>query len=262
MVARLHGRRPSPSEEAIAVFCDEVVNDHWPLQAVLRHPLRSISIWRAIAQLRGLSCTLEGHEQGFFRVVLHRPAPWPIRDLLALRSVLSIPGAQGSYEQGSGRQTLRRKMRVAERAGVVVEEVRDLEARRHLLDLTIEREKAHPNATYRNAEPELTHLLDVDLWLLARTSDGRPLLLAVTPVTHAWGLLSYFRTLEDGDVASAARYLTTAHLVEHLRRRGVRHLLDPASPFRLPSGLRHFQRMLGYRLARVRISRSRSAPAA
>jgi hypothetical protein len=43
----------------------------------------------------------------------------------------------------------------------------------------------------------------------------------------------------------------TQVLVATLSERGVRKLVDGIHPADLPNGLRHFQRMVGFRLARV-----------
>jgi hypothetical protein len=44
-------------------------------------------------------------------------------------------------------------------------------------------------------------------------------------------------------------------LVEHLVDRGVRFLADGGS-LAIPNGIRHFQRMLGFHIVRIRVSRS------
>ena len=43
----------------------------------------------------------------------------------------------------------------------------------------------------------------------------------------------------------------TQVVVERLVERGVRYLADVSSPAHLSNGCRHFQRMLGFRIARV-----------
>ena len=48
----------------------------------------------------------------------------------------------------------------------------------------------------------------------------------------------------------------TQVLVEQLVALGVRYLVDQSSPIGLSNGLRHFQRMLGFRIHRVRVERS------
>ena len=42
-------------------------------------------------------------------------------------------------------------------------------------------------------------------------------------------------------------------VVERLAGEGVRYLVDEIGPSELSNGLRHFQRMLGYRIARIRV---------
>jgi hypothetical protein len=51
----------------------------------------------------------------------------------------------------------------------------------------------------------------------------------------------------------------THALVAELSRRGVRWLLDTEAPGAQTNGLRHFQRMVGFRYVRVRLQRDRSA---
>jgi hypothetical protein len=77
-------------------------------------------------------------------------------------------------------------------------------------------------------------------------------MLSVTPNDGEWAQLRYFRTLGSGPEHSDSRYLMTQVLVAALSERGVRRLVDGVHPADLPNGLRHFQRMVGFRLARVR----------
>ena len=77
-------------------------------------------------------------------------------------------------------------------------------------------------------------------------------MLAVIPCSGEWAVLRYFRTLAPGQASSDARYLMTEAVAETLGGLGVRHLVDSARPHWLPNGLRHFQRMVGFRLVRLR----------
>ena len=61
------------------------------------------------------------------------------------------------------------------------------------------------------------------------------------------------------DAHSDARYLASSALVAELARHGVRYLLDTATPAEQTNGLRHFQRMVGFRYARVRLRLARRA---
>ena len=172
-------------------------------------------------------------------------------------AVLILPPEQGQYSLGASRQTLRRKVRRAQRLGVRWAEVTDPRERRKLLKLAEERERTHPDITHRNTEPDIGSLLSYQLWLVAYSADGNPLLLSVTPVDDDLALLSYFRTLGSGQAQSDARYLMTEVLVEHLVRGRVRYLVDGGG-LAIPNGIRHFQRMLGFRIVRIRIAPARA----
>lgn len=223
----------------------------------LRHPL---ALWRAVRAAHRLplvpvapSSTPGGRAVGAAartRTVLGIPSR------VLGTSALAIPAETGAYLAGRSAATLRRKVRAAQRAGVVVEAVRDRAEREHLVALADERERHHPDPTYRVAEPDNQDLLDHDLCLVARGPDGSPLLLSVTPVDRDLATLRYFRTLGSGPLHSDARYLLTAELVDRLSARGVRWLLDTEPVSTQTSGLRHFQRMLGFQYVRVRLART------
>jgi membrane-associated phospholipid phosphatase len=171
-------------------------------------------------------------------------------------ATLIVPREKGHYSLGASKQTLRRKVRRARRLGVCWAEVNDLQERHRLIKLAEEYEKVHPDETYRNAEPDLSWLLSHQLWLVAYSADDNPLLLSVTPVDGELAQLGHFRTIGFGEEQSDARYLMTEVLVEHLVDRGVRYLVDGGSLAK-PNGIRHFQRMLGFHIVRIRVARSR-----
>jgi len=120
-------------------------------------------------------------------------------------------------------------------------------------------ERDHVDPSYRVPTPHNEDLLDHDVWLTVDDEEARPLLLAVAPRDGPFATLRYFRTLGSGEAHSDARYLATSALVAELARHGVRHLLDTATPAEQTNGLRHFQRMVGFRYARIRLRR-RPAP--
>ena len=192
------------------------------------------------------------YKTGFLRTPLHEVA-----------SVLILPRAPQQYADGSSKQTLRRKSRAAERAGVRWVAVDDVAERRRLVALSQTRERDHPQERYRSADVDNTRLLDFRLWLVAYSAEDVPLLMAVVPTDGEWSMLAYFRTLEDSTTASNARYLMSWVLAEALVERGVRYLVDTATMSNLPDGLRHFQHMLGYQVVRVRFppARRRTRPA-
>jgi hypothetical protein len=169
-------------------------------------------------------------------------------------TALSLPTEPGQYSLGAAKQTLRRKMRRAQQLGIRWNEVSDPQERLGLLKLAADYERIHPDETYRNPNPDISDLLHYRLWLAAYSAEGQPLLLAVMPVDGELATLAYFRTIGAGDEQSNARYLMTEILVEHLVGWGVRYLLDGGS-LAMPNGRRHFQRMVGFRIVRVRVTR-------
>jgi hypothetical protein len=219
----------------------------------LRHPRATVA---AAADTRRLPL----HEAEFapgsvgraIHVTLTRPGPFHISVGATGVAVLDVPADPAEYSEGSSKQTLRRKARKAERSGVQCRPVDDPAERRALLDLADAAEMAHADEQYRVERPNNDDLLDHGLWLAAFAADGTPLMLSVTPTDGEWGHLRYFRTLGSGPQHSDSRYLMTQVLVATLSERGVRKLVDGVHPADLPNGLRHFQRMVGFRLARVR----------
>ena len=91
------------------------------------------------------------------------------------------------------------------------------------------------------------------LWLAAFSADETPIHLAVIPIDGEWAALRYFRNIGEGAEQSVTRYLMMQALVEELSARRVRYLVDAIAPARLPNGVRHFQRMVGFRIFRVEV---------
>jgi hypothetical protein len=230
---------------------------------LLHEPMALVRAMRRVSTLERIvvspSRTAEG---ALFRRILQAMRSRVHTPLHAVAAVLTIPERAGEYEAGSSKQTLRRKVRDAQRRGISWAAVEDRALRRGLMELADIHERTHDDARYRNGTSEHSELVDHGFWLVARASDGDPLLLSVTPIDGELGALRYFRTLRSGEEATVARYLMTQVLVEQLRLRGVQRLLDTTPSMRLPHGLRHFQRMVGFRLMRVTLrpeARSSSA---
>lgn len=114
-----------------------------------------------------------------------------------------------------------------------------------------------PDLSYRVTNPHNDDLLEHDLWIVAEDESKRPLLLAVIPYDGQFAVLRYFRTLGKGESHSLSRYLTTHAVVSELCRRGVRWLLDTEPAGAQTNGLRHFQRMVGFRYVRIALERTR-----
>ena len=168
-------------------------------------------------------------------------------------AVLEVPAEPEDYLQGRRAQTLRRKIRAAERRGLEVRRVEDPAERRALVGVASDAEQAHADPTYRVRRPDNDDLLQHDVWLVVEGPEGTPLLLSVAPYDGEFATLRYFRTLGSGEAHTDARYLASSALVAELARRRVRYLIDTATPPEQTNGLRHFQRMVGFRYARVRL---------
>lgn len=253
------GSRPATSDPEISIsnYVKNYVDSGKSLCSYIVHHFgSSLSTLVALRRLPGQHIVLSAEAEGAAIRTLLSPhsAFWRMTGLIT--AVLSLPREPGQYSLGASRRTLRSKVRRAGRLGLCWAEVNDPEERRHLLQLANECERTHPDVAYRTADPDNHDLLGYRLWLAAFSADGRPLLLCVAPVDGELALLRYFRTLGSGEEQSNARYFMAEVLVERLVRLGVRYLFDGISPFWLPNGLRHFQRMLGFRIVRVHIARS------
>jgi hypothetical protein len=252
----------SNPEAKLSRFCHDYVEAGMPgLSYCLRCPRKCLSASLALCQMPWLKADLSSSPEGaIIRMELSRGSVIR-RTMFPLRAVLTIPRGHGLYELGGSKKILRYEARRARRLGIHWARVNDEAERRELLRLAATWERTHPIEYYRNPDPQVDLLLNYRLWLAAYSADGRPLLLSVTPVDGEWALLRYFRTLAAGQEATSARYLMAQVLVEQLVDQGARYLVDPASPLWLANGLRHYQRILGFRLVRLHFaSRRRPRP--
>jgi hypothetical protein len=246
------------SEPALARFWTEYADgDRRGAAFVLRHPVR---LWRAVRAVRALPVvkadpSTSAGGRAVRRTLTHR-GPLGLPSRLMGHAVLAVPADPDEHVTGSSAQTLRRKIRSAQRLGVKVREVTDRHERVALIETADAQERHHPDAAYRVAEPDNADLLDHDLWLLAEDGDGTPLLLSVTPVDGELATLRYFRTLGSSPAHSDSRYLMTHALVRELSALGVRWLVDTDPPGMQKNGLRHFQRMVGFRYVRFTLYRT------
>lgn len=247
--------RAELAEQRLSMFWQE----HYDSGERLRHSLvrRPRAAARAVADVRALPqvvAELSDSDAGrrlreqLQRRVLGR---WTVAGSGAC--LLSLPAIAGAYQEGPRRQTLRRKVRAAQRRGVITREVTDLAEQRDLGAQLAAALRSKTDERYRD-EADQSFLVGRGLWTVAQGTDGTPLVIAVTPIDGTWALLLRFISLGDTPEHSDARYLLTAAVVERLRSEGVRHLVDTRAPAELPNGLRHFQRMLGFRIARVRVT--------
>lgn len=236
--------------EIAAVFAKFVESDVPLWRFVIRHPRTAVRTVHSIRALPALEAVLPDTPEAHAvrKQMLENRASR--RAMSGVSAVLETPTAAGTYTEGHSRATVRRKIRAAEKRGVVVRPV-DPEDRAGLLALANLHEQHNEREEYRNTCPANDDLLSYDLWLAAYDSDGRPIMLSVTPAAGEWGVLRYFRTLVSSQESSDARYLMARELAETLGARGVRRLVDSSRPHWLPNGLRHFQRMIGFRMIRI-----------
>ncbi|MGN6446094.1 hypothetical protein [Amnibacterium sp.] len=242
-------------ESAVNAFLDQYeASGSKGVGYLLRRPRRTAAAFASARRLPVLQVRTSATPEG--RAVRHELSRGVGRLRTPLHTVsgaVAVPDDSTQYELGASKQTLRRKVRAAQKRGITWEAVTDPVLRRELVDLADEHERNNPHALYRADSPSNEDLLDYDLWLLARAADGSPLLLSVTPIDDGVGALRYFRTLRADDDASLARYLMTQVLITELSRRGVHHLVDTTISMHLSHGLRHFQRMVGFRLIRLEV---------
>lgn len=166
--------------------------------------------------------------------------------------VLPIPAHPNDYSTGSSKQTLRRKVRAAQKAGVTWRSVDD-PAEQH--DLVALMHRVLPTKSrYRNSADH-SFLVGIGPWTVAYGPSGDPLVVAITPYDGEWALLQGFVSLGETQQHSDARYLLTQVIVERLSALGVRYLVDNTSPHHLSAGLWHFHRMIGFSMARVQVVR-------
>ncbi len=244
------------SRDAEAELCELLDTISGPRLKLHRHPVLASRALALLREVPELWCRLsDSVEARMVRAELQRASGGRSTLLHQATTVLELPTEPGTYNVGHERATQRRKARKARSAGVSWRPVPDAAERQQLLELANAYERNNPRDAYRSESPENADLMAIDLWLLA-LHEGEPILLSVTAADGEWSILRYFRTLSESNAASDARYLMTEVLAEELAKRDVRYLCDTVSPFRLTPGLRHFSRMVGFRVRRVRFEDS------
>jgi hypothetical protein len=240
----------------ISRFVEDYVDSGTPLgYYIVRHFSKSISAFIALRRVPCHKIVPSVRPEGAaIRALVQRHSVLA-RMTGLITAVLTLPCEPTQYLVGPSKKRLRKKVHKAHQLGLSWSRIDDPQERRNLLNLANECERTHPDVAYRVANPDNRDLLEYRLWLAAFSAEGRPLLLCVVIIDDELALLRYFRTLGSSLEHSTARYFMTEVMAEHLVRLGVRYVFDDTNPFTLNNGLRHFQRMVGFRIARVHIAR-------
>jgi O-antigen/teichoic acid export membrane protein len=259
-----------PCGDSVAVEADRALAEFWTsyveagrgkIRYLLRNPLRTFRVLRGIRHLPVVRAARPSDQPGgrAVREILDLRGPYGIPARWWGSAALGVPADASEHLEGAHAQTLRRKMRAAQRRGISCGPVQPAE-RIGLLARANAAERVHRDEQYRVLAPHNDDLLEHDLWMVAEDGAGEPLLLAVIPVDGEFATLRYFRTLDAGEVYSLSRYLASHAVVIELSKRKVRWLLDTAPSGGQTNGVRHFQRMVGFRYVRVARPASRSMP--
>jgi hypothetical protein len=239
---------PDPERQFREYLREYADSEASKLDYVRRHPVKSVKAAVAVRRLPVLTTSPSNCAEG----EAIRKALRQLSTPLGTAAVLMIPDCPADFGQGAGNQTLRRKVRLAQRLGVTWSVVDDPEERRELLDTAVDFERTHPIERYRSEEADHRDMVGFRLWGAAYAADGRPVLLSVTAMDGEWALIRYFRSIGMGEEQSNARYLALHELGKHLAGTGVHYLFDGVDVSHTPEGLRHFQRMVGFRVMRLR----------
>ncbi|NAZ85996.1 hypothetical protein [Kineococcus indalonis] len=169
-------------------------------------------------------------------VALPRPA----------QAVLTLPDTLQEHLRGRSRQALRTGLNHAKKAGLRCTELLTAQERSSALQ-------------------ELTVALDGDFtgheslqgqhprWFEARSADGDLVALGLVLIDAEVAMLRFLVSVDDR-ASSDARYALHTRMVEEVIASGVRTLVVH-SPFGWPAGLHQFQRILGYRIVNLLVSR-------
>jgi hypothetical protein len=238
----------------VSQYWEHVVGSGRPYRYLMAHPWQLLRAVGDIRQLPRVDAVFSDGPAGQqMRGDLTRRTGLGLRLNATGVCVLDIPAVPADYSLGRSRQTLRRKVRSATKAGVTWREVTDLEEQRRLAAALDRHLPQKRDSRYRQVHSDHSYMVGSGLWTVAEGAEGTPLVVSVTPHDGEWAQLRLFIALGEEARHSDARYLLTQGVVEALSVRGVRHLFDGRSPHELTNGLRHFQRMLGFTVVRVRI---------
>ena len=166
------------------------------------------------------------------------------------QAVLVLPSDTAIYLRGRSRQALRTNLTKARSAGFTCQEVVGGEQQKGIANGIYARRPDDPHDDW-SQEPRLQHR--GDRWFVCWESSMAPAALAVVAVDAEFAYLRLLLAADGPHLASPARYLLHTHVVETLVGQSVGHL-GVGNSLRIPPGLQHFQRLLGYGVYNLRLA--------
>jgi hypothetical protein len=202
---------------------------------------------RLLASLPSLPVALSETEAGERLRAHFNHRIWGIPHFRLAQGVLVIPGEDDPpYLAGRSRQAVRTNMRKARAAGITCRPLTDVAERRSAA------QRPHSCASWMSKWGEELFGAPGDMWWAAFEPSGAPVTIAQVTVDQEWALLQSFVSTD-----LASRYLLHTALVEALARANVRYLAvnGEIAPL-LDPNLQYWQRLLGYRVANLRLLRA------
>jgi hypothetical protein len=168
---------------------------------------------------------------------------WGIQHSRLAQGVMVLPEQEGRYLRGRSRQAVRTNMHKAQAAGIECRPLNDVEERRTAAQCL------RPGMSEWGDD---LFSLPGDAWRAAFAPSGEPVAFSQMTVDREWTLLQTFVSTDR-----ASRYLLHTDLVETLVRARARYVAvnAPMAPLLEPR-LQYWQRLLGYQVANLSLSRT------
>ncbi len=167
------------------------------------------------------------------------------------QGVLAVPPTLGEYFTGRSRQAVRTNVARAVRAGIAMEHLVTVDARRDALNRDAGPAPAPMDRDWRDFWSRRA-AEDGRVWLAASDPESQPRGLAIATIDVEWAML---------EVASArehcVRWLLQTAMLEQLVDSGVQYVFcGPGNALSVGPAVRHVQRLLGYSVANLSIGRA------
>lgn len=205
-------------------------------------PVLMLRFGRLLRQAPKVAYADRGGSSVLDRHLVHALGPCRIRR--PLMSILNLPSTSEEYLRGRYRERVRGNLRKAASAGYRASVVgHQAEAMRCIAELLAHRSE-------EGVHPERAHLPEGgDLRVVVRDAEERVIAMASIAIDGADAYVQMLVSASDLPSIGPARYLAHTAVVEELIALGCQRLWADGA-VTLPSGVRHFQHLLGYELAR------------